>query len=174
MKLWSLFAIFLVTLTCEAELAPRMYSIMGQLSLTGYQGEYGSGEAKTFGKSDLNLIYFAREGLSFGVQYLSEASNQTGTTETGSTFGLTLGYYWEKGFYILGHYQDLAILGDWEQGRGQQFDLGYLSHIGGQFHIGVQLTDRTILYKKNTATLATGQSRTYSETYPNLVFMYLY
>lgn len=172
MRIFVLFALFFLSLNCTAALAPRMYSIILQGGFTARQNVDNSQNDKYFNKMDVNLLYFVRSGPTLGLHYIIESRNDF-VSEAGEAYGPSFGYYWESGVFILGHYDIFAKLGNWTNGEGPAFDLGYLEHIGGQFHIGFQVSDRTIIYKSDK-TNSLAKTRTVRDTHPSLTLMYLF
>lgn len=166
------FFVFLLSLKCSAALAPRMYSIIVQGALTARETTDGFQNSIYTNKTDLNILYFVRGGPTFGFHYLIESRNDAGS-EAGESYGPSAGYYWERGWFILGHYDILSKLGTWTNGEGPQIDFGYLEHVGGQFHIGFQISDRTIVYKTDK-TSSLSEIRTVRDTYPSFTLMYLF
>lgn len=164
--------IFIVSINCPAALAPRMYSIILQGGLTYRQSEDSFRNLVYTNKMDINLLYFVRGGPTVGFRYLNESRNEAGR-EAGEAYGPSAGYYWERGWFILGHYDILAKVGSWTDGKGPQIDFGYLEHIGGHFHIGFQVSDRTIVYKTDK-TSSLSEIRTIKDTYPSATMMYLF
>lgn len=167
-----IFFIFFLSLNCSAALAPRMYSIIVQGGLTYRQSQDSFQNSVHTNKVDMNLLYFVRGGPTFGFRYLIESRNEAGS-EAGKAYGPSVGYYWQPGWFILGHYDILAQVGTWTNGEGPQIDFGYLEHIGGQFHIGFQVSDRTTVYK-NDKTSSLSEIRTVKDTYPSATLMYLF
>lgn len=169
---YFVFIVFFLSLNCSAALAPRMYSIILQTGLTARQITDNSENSIHTNKIDLNLLYFVRGGPTFGFRYLIESRNEV-ESESGESYGPSAGYYWESGIYFLGHYDILAKLGDWTNGEGTQIDIGYLEHIGGQFHIGFQISDKRTMYKTSkTTNLA--EDRMVKDSFPSFVLMYLF
>ena len=164
--------IFFQSLNCFAALAPRMYSIILQGGFTTRQNTDSFNNSVYMNKMDLNLLYFVRGGPTFGFRYLIESRSEAGA-EAGEAYGPSAGYYWERGWFILGHYDILAKVGTWTNGEGAQIDFGYLEHIGGQFHIGFQVSDRTTTYKTDK-TSSLSEIRTVKDTYPSFTLMYLF
>ncbi|MES2801788.1 MAG: hypothetical protein V4654_04805 [Bdellovibrionota bacterium] len=164
--------LFFVSLNCSAALAPRMYSIILQTGLTAKQITDTAENSVHNNKADINLLYFVRGGPTFGFRYFIESRNEVGS-ESGESYGPSFGYYWESGFYVLGHYDILAKLGDWANGEGTQLDIGYLEHIGGQFHIGFQISDKRTVYKTSKATNL-AEERTVKDKFSSFVLMYLF
>lgn len=164
--------IFFLSLNCSAALAPRMYSIILQGALTARTTTDSFQNSIYTNKVDLNLLYFVRGGPTFGFRYLIESRNEV-DSEAGESYGPSAGYYWERGWFVLGHYDILSKLGSWTNGEGPQIDFGYLEHIGGQFHIGFQVSDRSVTYKTDK-TSSLSEKRTVHDTYPSLTLMYLF
>lgn len=167
----ALFILFF-SLKGFAALAPRMYSIIMQGALTMRETQDSFQNSIYTNKVDFNLLYFVRGGPTFGIRYMIESRNEA-ESEAGESYGPSAGYYWERGWFILGHYDILSKLGSWTNGEGPQIDFGYLEHVGGQFHIGFQISDRTVTYKTDKAS-SLSEIRTVRDTYPNLTLMYLF
>lgn len=155
--------IFFVSLNCFAALSPRMYSVILQGAFTARLTNDPAKNSIYSSKADINLLYFVRGGPTFGFHYLAESRNEV-ETQTGKSYGPSLGYYWNQGWFILGHYDFFAELGPLIDGHGPQIDFGYLEHLGGHFHIGLQVSDRTMTY----------DTERIHETYPSLTLMHLF
>lgn len=173
MRAYVALFIFFLTLNCFGALAPRMYSIILQGAFTIRQTDDAVQNSIYTNKVDINLLYFVRGGPTFGFRYLIESRSESGTNESGEGYGPSAGYYWERGWFILGHYDILSKIGTWTNGEGPQIDLGYLEHIGGQFHIGFQISDRTTTYKTDKSS-SLSEFRTVHDTYPSFTLMYLF
>lgn len=171
MRQFFLLFIFFLALESVAALSPRMYSVIAQGGFNYRQTNDNFQSRVLTHKVDLNILYFERSGATVGFSYFIESRNEV-SNETGEAYGPAVGYYWDRGWFILGHYY-LARLGDWTNGRGPQIDVGYLEHIGGHFHIGFQMSDRTIVYNSNR-TNPLAEARTVKDTYPSLTLMYLF
>jgi len=172
MRYFFVLFIFMLSLDSSAALAPRMYSVILQGGLTYRQTSDSFQNQVYTSKADLNLLYFVRGGPSVGFRYLIESRNEAGN-ESGEAYGPSVGYYWQRGWFILGHYDILAKLGTWTNGKGPQIDFGYLEHIGSQFHIGFQISNRTIVYDTDKSG-PLSESRTVKDTYPSFTLMYLF
>lgn len=171
MRHFFVLLIFFLAFDASAALSPRMYSIIVQGALTYRQNSESYQNQAHAHKADLNLLYNVRNGPTFGLRYLTESSNDAGRV-AGEAYGPSVGYYWERGWFILAHYDLYAQLGQWYKGTGPQTSLGYLEHIGGHFHIGFQVSHRTTVYEKDK-TNSQSESRTVKDTYPSLTLMYL-
>lgn len=158
--------LFFISLDSFAALSPRMYSVILQGAATARLTSDPSKNSIYSSKADFNLMYFGRIGSggpTLGFHYLAESRNDV-EFETGKSYGLSLGYYWNSGWFILGHYDFFAELGPLTDGHGPQIDFGYLEHLGGHFHIGLQVSHRSTNY--DTARI--------QETYPSLTLMHLF
>lgn len=155
--------IFFVSLNCFAALSPRMYSVILQGAFTARLTSDPAKHSIYSSKADINLLYFVRGGPTFGFHYLAESRNEV-ETQTGKSYGPSLGYYWTQGWFILGHYDFFAELGPLTDGHGPQIDFGYLEHLGGHFHIGLQVSYRSMSY----------DTERIQETYPSLTLMHLF
>ena len=158
--------IFFLSMNCFAALSPRMYSVMLQGAVTARLTSDPAKHSIYSSKADINLLYFGRlgdGGPTLGFHYLAEARNEA-ETQTGKSYGPSLGYYWNQGWFVLGHYDFFAELGPLTDGYGPQIDFGYLEHLGGHFHIGFQVSYRSISYETERT----------QETYPSLMLMHLF
>lgn len=158
--------IFFLSVNCFAALSPRMYSVILQGAFTARLTSNPAKHSIYSSKADFNLMYFGRVGdggPTLGFHYLAESRNDV-EFETGSSYGLSLGYYWNRGWFLLGHYDFFAELGPLTDGHGPQIDFGYLEHLGGHFHIGLQVSHRSTGY----------DSKRIQETYPSLTLMHLF
>lgn len=163
--------VFFVNSFCFATMAPRMYSILAQVS--GSVSEQADPTSSTYdSKFSLDLLYLVRSGPTFGGHYFLESRNEN-ESQSGQAYGPMAGYYSEKGFFLLVTYDILAKLGHWTNGEGFQFDLGYIEHLGNQIHIGGKISMRKIKYKSDVFD-SLAVEKTVQDTFPSLVLTYLF
>nr|BFD59470.1 hypothetical protein CKG001_15770 [Bdellovibrio sp. CKG001]BFD66700.1 hypothetical protein HAGR004_17220 [Bdellovibrio sp. HAGR004] len=98
---------------------------------------------------DIKLGYLGGNGVYLGAIYTIRNLQEDSDTTEGHAMGASLGYVGSSGFYVKGHYLASAELGDNKEGTGIQGDLGYLTNVTGALIVGVELTYRSIEYKKN-------------------------
>ncbi len=167
-------AFFVLALSAQshATLAPRMYSIMAQLNASIYQAT-DAAEAQTYNhKLSFELLYLVRNGPSFGGRYIIETRNEN-SSNSGQAYGPMVGYYSETGFYGTFNYDIFAKLGQWTNGEGFEFGIGYLEHMGNQLHVGAKYSTRKMRYKTDiTNNLAVNKDVT--DYFPSVSFMYLF
>ncbi len=164
--------LFLFSATAGASMAPRMYSVMAQLSGSVVDGTDTSQSVYYGNKFSLEALYLVRGGPTFGFRYFFEARNEN-SAQSGQAYGPMAGYYTDKGFFILVTYDILAKLGNWTNGEGFQVDLGYIEHLGNQIHLGGKISARKIKYKSDrTNSLAV--EKNVQDTFPSLVLTYLF
>ena len=159
-------------LGAEASMAPRMYSVMAQFSGSVLNGT-DTNDAVYYGnKFSLETLYLVRGGPTFGFRYLFESRNEN-SSQSGQAYGPMAGYYSDKGVFALVTYDILAKLGNWTNGEGFQFDLGYIEHLGNQIHLGGKISARKIKYKSDrTNSLAV--EKNVQDTFPSFVLTYLF
>jgi len=97
---------------------------------------------------DLKLGYLTGSGLYLGGIY-SIRNVDNGSSKDGKSLGGSIGYVGASGFFVMGHYIASAEFGDLKEGTGFQGDLGYITNVTGAFIVGVELTYRSIEYKKD-------------------------
>lgn len=166
------FLSFLFCFHAEAVLAPRMYSIMGQVNTAIYQST-DTAESQTYNnKLSLEVLYLVRGGPSFGGRYMIESRNEN-QSNTGQAYGPMVGYYHDNGFFGIFAYDVLAKLGQWTNGEGFEVGAGYLEHIGGQLHIGAKFSVRKIRYKTDV-TNNIAVSKDVTDQFPSVSLMYLF
>ncbi len=168
----ALFLAILFSQSVNATLAPRMYSIMTQISGSLNESTDINGSATYNNKLSLEVLYLIRSGPTFGGRYMIETRNEN-SAQSGQAYGPMAGYYFDSGLFILINYDIFAKLGRWSNGEGAEASLGYVEHIGDQIHIGAKYSVRRIRYKTevtdNTAVL-----KTVNDQFPSLTLMYLF
>ncbi len=153
-------------------MAPRMYSIMAQVSGALVETTDFSGNAAYNNKISFEALYLVRGGPTFGGRYLIESRNEI-ESSAGQSYGPSAGYYAESGLFVLVTYDVLAKLGRWTNGEGFELDLGFVEHVGDQIHLGAQYSTRQMKYKTDI-TDNTAVQKSIREDFPSLVLMYLF
>lgn len=123
---------------------------------------------------DVKLGYLSGSGLYFGGLYTSRSNsvlNQSGTS--GSATGGSIGYVGASGFFVMAHYLMGASNGDYNEGTGQQADLGYKAGVGGGWLVGAEFSYRNITYKKNDSNVNL-ESYTTTEVIPMISLGYIF
>lgn len=154
-------------------MAPRSKSLMVQFAATANNFVNDTSSELFRANGSFDLIYLVRSGPSFGLRYFAETRNETGVIEGGQSLGLLLGYYHYSGINLLLTYEATAQLGSWNKGSGFQADLGYVEHIGSQYHLGLRISHRSAKYSANDKD-PSAADRTVVDTYPSLIFMHLF
>lgn len=139
----------------------------------------GSGSTKaTYSIYDIKGGYANSKGLYLGGIYTSRNDDIGGTSATaGSELGASAGYFGRSGFHFVGHYIFSAALGSssgsFEDGSGLQAEFGYLTDASSTFFIGVDISYRSLTYKKQAgAVLANSYKQT--ELFPQLSFAFTF
>ncbi len=156
----------------QATLAPRMYSIMTQVSGSVAESTAADGSATYNNKMSFEVLYLIRNGPTFGGRVMIESRNEN-SSQSGQAYGPIAGYYFESGIFILLNYDILAKLGKWTNGEGAEASVGYVEHIRDQFHVGAKYSLRRIRYKTDI-TDNTAVFKTVNEQFPSLTLMYLF
>jgi len=172
MRLWQWLVILSFSVSAQASLAPRMYSIMAQINTGIYQATDAGENQRYNNKLSLELLYLVRGGPTFGGRYMIESRNEN-QTNTGQAYGPMAGYYADNGFYTVFVYDVLAKLGNWTNGEGFEVSAGYLEHIGDQYHVGAQFSVRKIRYKTDI-TNNVAVSKDVTDHFPSISLMYLF
>lgn len=154
-------------------MAPRSKSFMVQFAATASNFTNDSPSEQFHSNGSLDFIYLVRSGPSFGLRYMAETRNEAGIIEGGQSFGALIGYYHYSGFNLLAIYDVSAKLGAWSKGSGFQADLGYLEHVGSQYHLGLKISHRSTKYTVDDRDRF-AKDKTVSDTYPSFVFMHLF
>jgi hypothetical protein len=99
---------------------------------------------------DVKLGKFLSKGWYVGGIYSSMSYETSGGGPvSGTAYGLSGGYAWQSGFFVMAHYKLNATYGTYSDGSGLQFDLGYKDKMGSNALWGLELSQRSITYKKN-------------------------
>lgn len=110
----------------------------------------GSRTESTSSIYDFKLGYLSGSGIYLGGIYTLRRSEISNVVTDGNATGGSLGYVASSGIFLKGHYLASAEHGSYKEGTGYQVDLGYLSNVTGPLLIGVELTYRSLSYKKDT------------------------
>lgn len=164
--------LFSVSMTSMASMAPRMYSVILQGSGSMDLRSVNLSDDVNVSRGSTEMIYLIRNGPSFGFRYFMESRNEL-QPETGDGYGPLAGYYHDNGIFFLIQYDILAKLGTWRNGEGPQVDLGFVEHIGKQYHLGLKYSYRSIRYKTNLLD-NTAVKRENEDTFFSAVLMYLF
>lgn len=156
MRKLSLFLSALLATTMMASLAQARGSASGVM-LTANAFMYNTNVDVTPGTSaksensiyDIKLGYLGGSGLYLGGIYSIRKETTDSSSLDGKAMGASVGYVGASGFFIKGHYLLSAEYGDFKEGTGIQGDFGYITNVTGAFIVGVELTYRSIEYKKN-------------------------
>lgn len=90
-------------------------------------------------------------------------------THFGASVGL-VGSEWQlMGHYLLGGDYTLGST-DYKEGTGTQFDLSHISKISDAFHLGVQMSTRSMTYQSE----GTGSDLKISELYPSVKLTFVW
>ena len=164
--------VFFVPVSVGASMAPRMYSVMAQVSGSVVDGTNADDSVYYGNKVSLEALYLVRGGPTFGFRYFIEARNEN-ESQSGQAYGPMAGYYTDEGFFILVTYDILAKLGRWTNGEGFQLDLGYIEHLGNQVHLGGKISTRKIKYKSDRGNSLAVEKNVH-DTFPSLVLTYIF
>lgn len=154
-----------VLLNVNAFMYNETYKYEGSVSAEG------DGDTSIY---DLKLGYLSNSWY-VGALMTSRNEDPTGTgSSTGSATGISGGYFFGEGFFLMAHYIFSATEGDdYKKGTGLQFDFGYLANVSSNFQVGVELTRRSITYKEND-TDSNFDSYVHTETFPMLTFGFIF
>lgn len=123
---------------------------------------------------DVKLGYLGGSGLYLGGLYTSRSYDAGGSPTAGSATGASVGYVGSAGFYVMGHYLLSATYGDnLKEGSGLQADFGYMTAVNGGLLVGVELTYRSVTYKKDETNAAMEHYK-HDEVMPMLTIGYMF
>ncbi|UXR63694.1 hypothetical protein EZJ49_11485 [Bdellovibrio bacteriovorus] len=176
-KIFALVAVMMTSLYAGTSLAATANGVM----LTANAFMYNTTVEVTPGTKseskvsiyDIKLGYLSGNGLYLGGIYTLRNSEAGNSSSDGNAMGASIGYVGSSGFYVKGHYLVSAELGDNKEGTGIQGDFGYLTNITGALVVGVELTYRSIEYKKND-TAPTMEKLKQDELFPMLTVGFVF
>ena len=90
--------VLFVTGEVGATMAPRMYSILGQVSGSVLDGTDSTDSVFYGNKFSLEVLYLVRGGPTFGFRYFFEGRNEN-ESQSGQAYGPMAGYFNEDGFF---------------------------------------------------------------------------
>lgn len=121
--------------------------------------------------TDFRLIKVEKQ-WAYGLSYSQSANDSSDANRT--SFGVTLGYYSEKDFYLnyTYYYSSKYNFGATEyKGTGYEFDLGFLSKVTSSFYVGLMFAIKNFSYTESTtAGVTTDISATQKEVVPMFTF----
>lgn len=122
--------------------------------------------------TDLRLMRIEKN-WSYGVIY-SLSSNDSSNANRAS-YGLSVGYYSEKDFYLNYHYFYSSKYefgsSEYSKGSGYEFDLGFLSKVTSSFYVGLMFAIKNFSYsEQSNAGVTSGVSVTHKEVLPMFTF----
>lgn len=157
---YSLLLIFLV-FSNYAAAAGWMTSL--NIGMSTRTVDTGSGESEyeaTF--IDLTQGLTQSNGLYLGGLY-GTGSGTNSYTHFGASIGF-VGSEWQlMGHYLLNGDYTLGST-DYKDGTGTQIDIGHITKLSNSFHLGVQMSTRSMTYKPD----GTGSDLKISELYPSV------
>lgn len=111
---------------------------------------------------------------SYGLVY-ALSSNDSATSNR-TSYGLSVGYFSDKDFYMNLNYFLSSKYGfgsgtEYSRGGGYEFDLGFLSKVTSSFYVGIALAIKNFTYTELTAGGSTsGISATHKDVLPMFTF----
>lgn len=129
---------------------------------------------------DLKLGYVSNSGLYLGAQYAMMGNPLFGDNNDGFAAGPTIGYAHNSGFYALFTYhliseQDVSATSTLTDGMGPQIDIGWVFPLNHTFHMGPQITYRSIGYdKQDTGGASTDADVTITQILPTISFWFAF
>lgn len=120
---------------------------------------------------DFRLGYLHSSGLYLGGMYSMTNFDSGSGGQKGFAAGPTIGFSHYSGFYALFTYflmaeQDLDATTKYTDGMGPQVDVGWAFPVTAMFHLGPQITYRSISYDKIDVN---GSSQTADATWSNII-----
>lgn len=122
---------------------------------------------------DIKLGYVGGNGLYLGGIYTLRKTETDSGSVDGNALGASIGYVGASGFYVKGHYLLSAEYDTLKEGTGIQADFGYMTNVTSSFFVGVELTYRSIDYKKNEASPGMDSMKV-TETFPMLTVGFIF
>lgn len=109
---------------------------------------------------DIKLGVTLSNNIYLGAIYASDTEDVGSGDIARTSYGATVGYMQPSGWYLLGHYfisseVEFSGGGEYGDGSGFQFDVGYMFQFGNSFYVGPQLSYKTFEYGEATAGGAT-------------------
>ena len=175
-KILSIFSLILISTVAQARISGGGYLFNINTNYDQVKTESEPSGATSEGTQTVHDIKLGMIGdsLYLGAILTSRSDQSPGLEdETGSATGVSAGYFFESGFYFMAHYYISAKYGTLEEGTGYQFDLAYLMMVSQKFHVGVELSSRSIKYTEDTSNAAL-ESYTLNETFPMLTLGFIF
>jgi len=178
MKSLKLIIIFVSTffVVCFAQ-AEMFKSTLFQLNTIYIDRDYDDNGVKSKSKqtdTDFRIMRVEKH-WAYGAIYSLSSNDSSDASRT--NFGLSVGYYSEKDFYMNLHYFLTSKYNngfggtEYSKGNGYEFDVGFLSKITSSFYVGLLVALKSFTYNEQTAGgVTSGISATHKEVIPMFSF----
>ena len=128
-----------------------------------------SNQSKTT-DTDLRLTRIEKN-WSYGVIYSLSSNDSSSANRT--SYGLSLGYYSEKDFYLNYNYfysskYSFGGGNEYSKGNGYEFDLGFLTKVTSSFYVGLMFAIKSFSYSEMNTGVSV--SATHKDTIPMFTF----
>ncbi|MGZ3691192.1 MAG: hypothetical protein ACXVAX_06800 [Pseudobdellovibrio sp.] len=163
----------IVVLLSNLSQADIFRSTLFSLNTIYLDREYNDNGATTQAKTtdtDLRLTR-VEKNWSYGVIYSLSSNDSASASRT--SYGLSLGYWSEKDFYINYNYfysskYSFGGGNEYTKGNGYEFDLGFLEKVTSSFYVGLMFAIKSFSYSEMNGSAPA--SATHKDTIPMFTF----
>lgn len=171
MKNIALVLIVLFSAVAQADLSKSTLFSLNTIYLDRDYNDNGVVYQDKITDTDLRLMRIEKQ-WSYGAIY-SLSSNDSSDASRAS-YGLSVGYYSEKDFYLNYHYfysSKYNFSGGEYKGTGYEFDLGFLSKVTSSFYVGIMFAIKNFNYTElSNNGVTTSINATQKEVIPMFTF----
>jgi hypothetical protein len=173
MKNILLLIILTASLECRADLFKSTLVSLNTIYVSRDYNDNGVQSSLKETDTDFRLTRIEKN-WAYGVVYALSSNDSSQASRT--SYGLSLGYFSEKDFYMSLNYflaskYNLGFGSEYSKGSGYEIDLGFLSKVTSSFYVGLALAIKTFSYSEQvTGGVATSVSATHKDVLPMFTF----
>ena len=171
MKYLILICLLMISGMAQAEMFKSTLFSLNTIYLDRDYNDNGVTTSDKATDTDLRLMRIEKN-WAYGVIYSLSANDSSNAKRT--SYGLSLGYYSEKDFYLNYSYfysSKYSFSGGDDTGNGYEFDLGFLEKITASFYVGLMFAIKNFSYsEQNNKGTTSSISSTHREVMPMFTF----
>ena len=158
--------------TAKADLSKSTIVSLNTIYLDRDYNANGTVTQSKITDTDLRLIRVEKQ-WAYGFIYSQSANDSSDANR--KSYGLSLGYYSERDFYLNYHYYFKSNYtfgnSEYTKGNGYEIDLGFLSKVTSSFYVGLLVAIKNFNYsEQETGGSTSGVSVTHKEVIPMFTF----
>ncbi len=171
--LFTMLSLVLIGSIAKADLFKSTLFSFNTIYLDRDYSDNGSTSQAKITDTDMRLMRIEKH---WAYGFIYSLSSNDSSDASRSSYGLSVGYFSEKDFYLQMHYflaSKYAFNGNSEytKGGGYEFDLGFLSKVTSSFYVGIVFAIKNFTYSELTTS---GSKSTVSASHREVMPMFTF